>query len=57
MTKFLRDLLPQRLNAIIEFCISLIVPHIIQLDSCTLALVDKNHVSDCIEMNSVAGVD
>ena len=35
----------------------LIVPHIIQLDSRTLALVDKNDVSDCIETNSEIGVD
>jgi hypothetical protein len=35
----------------------LIMPHIIQLDSSTLALVDKNDVSDCIETNSEIGVD
>ncbi len=35
----------------------LIVPHIIKLDVCTLALVNKNDESDCIEMNSVVGVD
>ncbi len=33
----------------------LIVPHIIQLDSHILALVNKKDVSDCIEMNSVVG--
>jgi hypothetical protein len=35
----------------------LIMPHIRQLDSSTLALVDKNDVSDCIETNSEIGVD
>ncbi len=33
------------------------MPHIIQLDSCTLALVDNNDVSDCIKTNSEIGVD
>ncbi len=33
------------------------MPHIIQLDSRTLALVNKNDVSDCIETNSEIGVD
>jgi hypothetical protein len=33
------------------------VPHIIQLDLRTLALVDKKDVLECIETNSVKGVD
>jgi hypothetical protein len=33
------------------------VPHIIELDLHTLAHVNKKDVSDCIETNSVIGVD
>ena len=40
-----------------RWILCLVVPHIIQLDSRTLALVDKNDVSDCIETNSEIGVD
>ncbi len=58
MKTFLRDLLPQRLNAVVEFCISLcLTSYNWTRDSCTLALVDKKDVSDCIEMDSVVGVD
>jgi hypothetical protein len=44
----------------VECCRStlyIIVPHIIQLDSHTLALVNKKDVPDCIETPSVIGVD
>ncbi len=55
------DKVPERpLVSEVECChwtLYLIVPHIIQLDSRTLAHVDKKDVSDCIETNSVIGVD
>jgi hypothetical protein len=46
MTKFLRDLLPQKLNAVAALCVSC---H-------TLGLVNKKDVLDCIETISVIGV-
>jgi hypothetical protein len=56
MTKFLRELLPQRLSAVIALCILLCLTSY-TLTCCTLALVDKKDVLDCIEANSVVGVD
>ncbi len=55
-TKFLRDLLPQRLNAVIVLCVSLCLTSY-TLTCRTLALVNKKDVLDCIETNSVVGVD
>ena len=56
MTKFLRDLLPQRLNAVVALCVSLCLTSY-TLTCCMLALVNKKDVLDCIEINSVVGVD
>jgi hypothetical protein len=55
MTKFLRDLLPQRLNAFVELCISLCLTSYNWTHA--QALVDKKDVLDCIETKSVIGVD
>jgi hypothetical protein len=56
MTKFLRDLLPQRLNAVAALCVSLCLTSY-HWTCCTLGLVDKKDVIDCIETNSAIGVD
>jgi hypothetical protein len=56
MTKFLRDLLPQRLNAVVALCVSLCLISY-TLTFRMLALVNKKDVLDCIETNSVVGVD
>ncbi len=55
-TKFLRDLLPPRLNAVAAICVSLCLTSY-HCTYCTLGLVDKKDVLDCIETNSVIGVD
>ena len=55
-TKFLRDLLPQRLNAVAALCVSLCLTSY-NWTCRTLGLVDKKDVLDCIETNSVIGVD
>ncbi len=56
-----QDKVPERPIASEDECchctLCLIVPHIIKLDSPTLALVNKKDVSNCIETNSVEGVD
>jgi hypothetical protein len=56
MTKFLRDLLPQKLNAVTALCVSLCLTSYHWV-CCTLGLVNKKDVLDCIETNSVIGVD
>jgi hypothetical protein len=57
MTKFLRDLLPQRLNAVAAaLCVSLCLTSY-NWTCRTLGLVNKKDVLDCIEMNSVTRVD
>ncbi len=56
MTNFLRDLLPQRLNAVAALCVSLRLTSY-HWTCHTLGLVDKNDVLDCIKTNSVIGVD
>jgi hypothetical protein len=56
MTKFLRDLLPQRLNAVDALCVSLCLTSY-NWTCCTLGLVNKKDVLNCIETNSVIGVD
>jgi hypothetical protein len=53
---FLRDLLPRRLNAVVALCVSLCHTSY-TLTGHTLALVNKKDVLDCIETNSVVGVD
>ena len=54
--KLLRDLLPQRLNALAALCVSLCL--ISYNWTCrTLGLVDKKDVLDCIETNSAIMVD
>jgi hypothetical protein len=55
-TKFLRDLLPQRLNASAALCVSLCLTSY-YWTCCTLVLVHNKDVLDCIETNSVVGVD
>ncbi len=55
-TKFLRDLLPQRLNAVAALCVSLCLTSY-HWTCRTLGLVDKKDVLDCIKTNSVIGVD
>ena len=55
-TKFLRDLLPQRLNAVAALCVSLCLTSYNWI-CCTLGLVNKKDALDCIETNSVIGVD
>ncbi len=54
--KFLRDLLPQRLNAVTALCVSLCLTSY-TLTCRTMALVNKKDVLDCIEMNSLVRVD
>jgi hypothetical protein len=56
MTKVLRDLLPQRLNAVAALCVSLCLTSY-NWTCHTLGLVNKKDVLDCIETNSVIGVD
>jgi hypothetical protein len=56
MTKFLRDLLPQRLNAVAALCVSLCLTSY-NWTCPTLGLVNKKDVLDCIETNSEIGVD
>jgi hypothetical protein len=55
-TKFLRDFLLQRLNAVVALCVSFCRTSY-TLTCHTLALVNKKDVLDCIETNSVVGVD
>jgi hypothetical protein len=54
-TKFLRDLLPQRLNAAVELCILFCLTSYNW--TCAHWRLSTRKMSDCIETNSVIGVD
>jgi|694.fasta_scaffold19283_8 hypothetical protein len=54
-TKFSRDLLSQRLNAVAEICVSLCLTSYNWTNRTLSIFINNKDVLDCIESNSVVG--